>query len=979
MIKKILATIAIAATLLMQAGVVQAQLVVPSGGTGKSTFTQGWIYSPGGSTALTSSTSPTFNYITVTGNSTSTFANGINMTGGCFAFNGACISGGGGGAVSTVTNVDGTLTISPNSGAVIASLALAHANFWTALQQMLNASTTLLSVYGPAYFGGTATSSFSKAGALTLVTPLLSGSGGTGLNAVGASSSVLTTDGAVNVYQKLSPGNFTTPNISQWTNDSGYTTNTGTVTSVTLATPNSTLSLGGTNPVTGVGTINADLNLAHGNAWTALQQFNLGASTTVLSVYGPLYVGGSSTTTIQGNGATSTFSGGVQASYLNLTGNTAATNTAASGFNLTAGCFAIANTCITGGGGSGSGTVNAGVAGQLAVYNSSGTAVSGTSTGVITIGSLIASSTATSTFGGGISASQVCLSGSPTTCLGTSSGGGSGSLTIYAPLASTSATNGSYPLATTTTINAGESINIWMGCTKPNAGGNSMFHIDANNGQGTSTIGYGETQVTGGVNSNMSMVIFGTYQATTTNPVKLSWTDNAAPDNISDASVCGGASFFQFTIQRFVPGTVTGGGGGGSGSWPFTTTDTNYGVAVQSTTTPEWFKNGLFASTTSNFVYASTTAITAQSANILRLDNLTSAGFIKSSSIGTLSVDTSTYLTAPVANASLANSTISGVALGGTLAALTATNGSLTFSGSYTGTSAQTVGLNVGNANIWTALQSFQKGASTTVESVLGPIYIGNTASTSIVGDTGTSTFSSHISAANASTTATSTMAGINLPYGGCVAIAGVCLGSGSGSGTVNAGILGQLAFYAANGTTVSGSSTDQVTVGVIHATSTSGTSNFMGNFGIGTGTPMTGFAVGSSISTTTIAGDLTIGAVAASSTLYADKTGHLFTGGTQPVCSSGCATAPNIWGDDNTFRVLLGSSITSATVTFANSWMNSRSQPVSPSCSPTDESGVTTGIEASSTPTTVVLSLPTALTGKYVTVQCRASDNMTF
>ena len=64
-------------------------------------------------------------------------------------------------------------------------------------------------------------------------------------------------------------------------------------------------------------------------------------------------------------------------------------------------------------------------------------------------------------------------------------------------------------------------------------------------------------------------------------------------------------------------------------------------------------------------------------------------------------------------NAGLTNSTISGVALGSTLAALTATNGSLTFSGSYTGTAAQTVGLNVGNANTWTALQTFANASST--------------------------------------------------------------------------------------------------------------------------------------------------------------------------------------------------------------------------------------------------------------------------
>lgn len=47
----------------------------------------------------------------------------------------------------------------------------------------------------------------------------------------------------------------------------------GGVTSVTLATPNSTFSLSGTNPVTTSGTINADLNLAHSNWWTARQNF----------------------------------------------------------------------------------------------------------------------------------------------------------------------------------------------------------------------------------------------------------------------------------------------------------------------------------------------------------------------------------------------------------------------------------------------------------------------------------------------------------------------------------------------------------------------------------------------------------------------------------------------------------------------------------------------------------------------------------
>lgn len=43
-------------------------------------------------------------------------------------------SGGGGGAVSSVSNSDGSLTVSPTTGAVVASLALGHANTWSALQ-----------------------------------------------------------------------------------------------------------------------------------------------------------------------------------------------------------------------------------------------------------------------------------------------------------------------------------------------------------------------------------------------------------------------------------------------------------------------------------------------------------------------------------------------------------------------------------------------------------------------------------------------------------------------------------------------------------------------------------------------------------------------------------------------------------------------------------------------------------------------------
>ncbi len=99
---------------------------------------------------------------------------------------------------------------------------------------------------------------------------------------------------------------------------------------------------------------------------------------------------------------------------------------------------------------------------------------------------------------------------------------------------------------------------------------------------------------------------------------------------------------------------------------------------------------------------------------------------------------------ATVANTDLANSTISGTALGSNLADLTATNSTLTFSGSYNGGTARTVGLNLGNAN------TFGAGIQTTALNVT----------------TGTSTFAN----------------GIQLSAGCFRTAAGTCLSTGGGS-----------------------------------------------------------------------------------------------------------------------------------------------------------------------------------------------------
>lgn len=104
-------------------------------------------------------------------------------------------------------------------------------------------------------------------------------------------------------------------------------------------------------------------------------------------------------------------------------------------------------------------------------------------------------------------------------------------------------------------------------------------------------------------------------------------------------------------------------------------------------------------------VGAITLATTTDSFNGLNLNEIiTNSG-------GTFTFANS--VTGTLNNAGLTNSTISGIALGGTLDTLSATNATLTFSGSYTGAANQTVGINLSNPNTWTGLQQFSNATST--------------------------------------------------------------------------------------------------------------------------------------------------------------------------------------------------------------------------------------------------------------------------
>ncbi|HVX90324.1 MAG TPA: tail fiber domain-containing protein [Candidatus Paceibacterota bacterium] len=232
-------------------------------------------------------------------------------------------------------------------------------------------------------------------------------------------------------------------------------------------------------------------------------------------------------------------------------------------------------------------------------------------------------------------------------------------------------------------------------------------------------------------------------------------------------------------------------------TYPLSRSTNTISLAFGTTTANSW-------SALQQFANASTTLLTAPTAWITKLANLATAGFVKTASDGTLSVDTNTYLTssgavtsiaqtygsgqvgaitlatssaatsngvtvgqtitnssgtftftptvsvANIPNSALQNSTISGIALGSNLNALTATDSTLTFSGSYNGSTARTVGLNLGNANTWTALQQFNANASTTQFTSTGNTWLAPASGQVAIG---TTTFSSNTSLTIATTT----------------------------------------------------------------------------------------------------------------------------------------------------------------------------------------------------------------------------------
>lgn len=305
---------------------------------------------------------------------------GINIASGCYAINGTCI-GGGSGAVSSVSNADGSLTISPTTGAVVASLNLTNANTWSGTQTFNNV-----------VINGTCTGSGCGGGSGVTGTQGQDVYIGPSGNAV-ATSTIFTLPNGFTGIGTTSPqssldvnGNLTFDSAATSTITTG--TQFGSLViatafaakpgNITITPGNGNFAPGGNLYLDGGQNTNTSVNSSI-QMQTNGGNGNVGIGTT--SPYDLLSIGNT---------------GGIGFSTATSTWNTTG------GININAGCYAKAGTCLA----LGSGTVNTGVNGNMAYYAASTNAVS-------------TNSFVTYANGGGTPALTVGTSGSPGTLIAT--------------------------------------------------------------------------------------------------------------------------------------------------------------------------------------------------------------------------------------------------------------------------------------------------------------------------------------------------------------------------------------------------------------------------------------------------------------------------------------------------------------------------------------------------------------------------------
>lgn len=250
--------------------------------------------------------------------------------------------------------------------------------------------------------------------------------------------------------------------------------------------------------------------------------------------------------------------------------------------------------------------------------------------------------------------------------------------------------------------------------------------------------------------------------------------------------------------------------------------------------------------------------------------------------------------------------------------------------------------------------------------------------------------------------------------------VAGIACGSGGGgSGTVNSGLAGQIAYYAANGTTVGGATNitvdgSSMTVSTMVVTSDftcgststachlnifdstftlSGYQVFIGtgptpavldvytstnglnmihvstagqvNFGTNSTIPSSFYNVVSPVSNTY---EATFSTGTGTFHVAVSTAGHFVTFGMSPSVVS-CGSSPGIVGDDNQGTITIGSgSTTACTLNFAQTW------GTTPICTITDNSVTVAGDISSISATSVTFGFSASLGGGTVWYKCGCS-----
>ncbi|GIW68504.1 MAG: hypothetical protein KatS3mg099_452 [Candidatus Parcubacteria bacterium] len=157
--------------------------------------------------------------LTLTSTATSTFGGGINLTSGCFAVNGSCISGGGASTFLALTDTPNTYSAYriPYTNAAATALTDSDTLVFTGTNLGIGTSSpfTTLSVAGSGYFAGTLTAS-SLIATTSITIPPTSTSTGQTLGVIYLNNTPFihtysdSEDGTENLFIGYSAGNFTT-------------------------------------------------------------------------------------------------------------------------------------------------------------------------------------------------------------------------------------------------------------------------------------------------------------------------------------------------------------------------------------------------------------------------------------------------------------------------------------------------------------------------------------------------------------------------------------------------------------------------------------------------------------------------------------------------------------------------------------------------------------------------------------------------